>query len=193
MGFLMSQLSGPVLARRTLCAAAVALLVPLLPGAAQGPAFDEREVKAVFLFNFVQFVEWPETAFAAPDSPVVIGIVGDDPFGAVLDDVVRGELVRGRPLAVVRFRRQDDARGSHILFVSPSESARYERILSALGTQPTLTVGETANFTRRGMVRFVTERSRVRLEVNVAAVKAAGLTISSNLLRAARIVGGAQG
>jgi len=156
---------------------------------AQRPTFDEREVKAVFLFNFVQFVEWPASAFANADTPVLIGVLGDDPFGAALDEAVRGEVVRGRQLMVARFRRVEDVKNCHVLFISPSESASYGRILAALQGQATLTVGETAGFTTHGMIRFVTDGNRVRLEVNVGAVNAAGLTVSSNLLRAARIVG----
>jgi hypothetical protein len=156
---------------------------------AQRGAFAEREVKAVFLLNFVQFVDWPSTAFAGPDSPVVIGVLGDDPFGPLLDEVVVGEVVKGRKLSVARFRRVEDVKNCHVLFVSPSEAATYERILTALNSRPMLTVGETTNFTTLGMIRFLTESNRVRLEVNVEAAKSAGLTISSNLLRAARIVG----
>jgi hypothetical protein len=155
---------------------------------AQRTTFDEREVKAVFLFNFVQFVDWPETAFSSPEAPVVIGVLGNDPFGHLLDDVVRGEMVKGRPLTVERFRRVEDIIACHVLFISPSEVRMYEHILTVLGAQPTLTVGETESFTSLGMIRFLTERNRVRLEVNVEKAKAAGLTISSNLLRSARIV-----
>jgi hypothetical protein len=160
-----------------------------LPAPAQRAAFDERDVKAVFLFNFVQFVDWPSSAFTGPDAPVIIGILGDDPFGRLLDEVVEGEVLKGRPLSVVRFRRVEDIKVCHVLFISPSEAARYEHILMVLSTQPTLTVGETASFTTRGMIRFLTDRNRVRLEVNVDALKAAGLTVSSNLLRLARLVG----
>ena len=158
---------------------------------AQRGAFDEREVKAVFLLNFAQFVDWPASAFASPESPVVIGVLGNDPFGRLLDEVVVGEVVKGRKLSVVRFRRVEDVKSCHVLFISPSEAPQYEHIMMTLGSQPTLTVGETANFTARGMIRFLTESNRIRLEVNVDAAKTAGLTISSNLLRAARIVGGA--
>jgi YfiR/HmsC-like len=178
---------------RVACSRALALVALWLASGVVVPAqrttFDEREVKAVFLFNFAQFVEWPTSAFANPDTPVLIGVLGDDPFGAVLDEAVRGEVVRGRQLMVARFRRVEDVKNCHVLFISPSESASYSRIIAALRGQPTLTVGETAGFTTSGMVRFVTEGNRVRLEVNVSAVKAAGLTVSSNLLRAARIVG----
>ena len=163
-----------------------------LPAAAQRATFDEREVKAVFLFNFVQFVDWPSIAFASPDAPVVIGVLGDDPFGRLLDDVVEGEVVKGRRLSVVRFRRVEDIKACHVLFISASETAMYEHILTVLRDKPTLTVGETASFATRGMIRFLTDRNRVRLEVNVGAARASGLIISSNLLRLARIVGTAR-
>jgi hypothetical protein len=158
---------------------------------AQQPRFNEHEVKAVFLFNFVQFVDWPANAFGDVQAPVVIGILGDDPFGRTLDDVIQGEHVRNRELVIQRYGRLEDVAACHILFVSPSESERYERIVASLKDRPTLTVGDTAGFASRGgMVRFLTERNRIRFEVNVAAVKAAGLTISSTLLRSASIVGG---
>jgi hypothetical protein len=159
------------------------------PAPAQRVPFNEREVQAVFLFNFAQFVGWPPDAFSSPDAPVIIGVLGEDPFGPLLDQVVKGEAVRGRTLTVERFRRVEDIGRCHVLFITASEAERYDQIFAALRTTPTLTVGETAHFSRRGMIRFVTERSRVRLEVNVAVAKAAGLTISSNLLRAARLVG----
>lgn len=174
---------------RGVCCVLVVWLACAVSLPAQRGAFDEREVKAVFLLHFVQFVEWPSTAFASPESPVVIGVLGDDPFGQLLDQVVEGEVVKGRKLSIARFRRVEDVKNCHVLFVSPSESAAYDRILTALSAHPTLTVGETKNFTTLGMIRFLTESNRVRLEVNVEAAKSAGLTISSNLLRAARVVG----
>jgi hypothetical protein len=180
---------------RIRCAVALGVvwLALAAPAPAQRASFDEREVKAVFLFNFAQFVDWPSTAFSGPDSPIVIGILGDAPFASVLDAAVQGEVVKGRRLVVSRFRRVEDIETCHILFVSPSEARLYEHILTSLDGRPILTVGEAANFTNRGIIRFLTEENRVRLEVNLAAAKAAGLTISSNLLRAARIVGATRG
>ena len=163
-------------------------LAVAVPVGAQRAAFDEREVKAVFLLNFVQFVEWPPTAFTSPESPIVIGVIGDDPFGRLLDEVVVGEVIRGRRITIARYRRAEDVKACHVLYISRSEAPMYAHILTTLSSQPTLTVGETASFTARGMIRFLTEGSRIRLEVNVEAVKTAGLTINSNLLRAARIV-----
>lgn len=167
----------------------LACLLLTVTAAAQRGTFDEREVKAVFMFNFAQFVEWPPAAFDSAESPIVIGVLGEDPFGRLLDEVTQGEVVKGRPLTVARFQRVEDIHDCHILFISPSESAMYEEILTALGSRPTLTVGEGEDFTRRGMIRLLTDRNRVRLEINLGVVKAAGLTINSNLLRAARIVG----
>lgn len=167
------------------------LAVPAATLRAQQTRFNEREVKAVFLFNFVQFVEWPLEGFSDSRAPFIIGVLGDDPFGHLLDDVVRGETVKNRTLIAQRFERVEDIKTCHVLFISASESQAYDRILAALRGHPTLTVGETEGFAARGgMIRFITERNRVRLRVNVSAAKAAGLTISSNLLRPADIVGG---
>lgn len=123
-------------------------------------------------------------------SPIVIGILGEDPFGRVLDDVVRGETVRSRQLVVERFRRVEEIKTCHILFISRSEIEKYEQIFATLNGRPILTVGDTEGFaTRGGMIRLLTEQNRIRLRVNVRAARAAGLTISSRLLRAAEIVG----
>lgn len=189
----MPKRSRSCVTRRQALWVAVAWLALAVPIPAQKTTIDEREVKAVFLFNFVQFVEWPPNAFTAPESPVIIGILGNDPFGRLLDEVVQGEVVKGRQVTVARFRRVEDIKICHVLFISPSEAGMYEHILTVLGGRPLLTVGESESFTTRGMIRFLTERNRVRLEVNVGVAKGAGLTISSNVLRAARIVGATRG
>lgn len=168
---------------------AVAWLAAICPAQAQKPRFNERDVKAVFLFNFAQFAEWPPEVFSNPQSPIVIGVLGEDPFGRVLDDVVKGEVVRSRQLVVERFGRVDDIKTCHILFISPSENEKYEQIFARLQGRSILTVGDTEGFaTRGGMIRFLTEQNRIRLRVNVGAARAAGLTVSSRLLRAAEIV-----
>jgi hypothetical protein len=155
--------------------------------------FDEREVKATFLFNFAQFVDFPAASFADTRAPFVIGILGSDPFGDVLDAVVKGETIKGRPLSVVRFRRTEDVAVCHILFVSASEAPRYSQVLAALQGRPILTVGDADGFTEHGgVIRFVTDRNRIRLRINVSAARAAGVTVSSGLLRIADVVGAAE-
>jgi hypothetical protein len=152
--------------------------------------FDEREIKATFLFNFAQFVEWPAASFADAQAPLVIGVLGADPFDAVLDAVVRGEVINGRPLAVTRFRRLEDVATCHILFVSASEAPRYPRIAQALQGRAILTVGDSDGFASSGgMIRFITDKNHVRLRINIGVARAVGLSISSQLLRAAELVG----
>lgn len=159
------------------------------PGlASQTAEAPEYQLKAVFLFNFAQFVEWPRPA--TPDSaPLVIGILGDDPFGRVLDATVRGEHLGTRPFAVRRFARVEDIGACDILFISQSEGNRVENILTGLGNRPILTVSDISGFANRGgMINFVTDKHRIRLKINVEAARAARLTISSKLLRLAEIV-----
>ncbi len=153
------------------------------------PSSPEYQLKAVFLFNFAQFVEWPPTAFPEAKTPVVIGVLGEDPFGAFLDETVRGEKVNNRPLVVQRFRRVEEIKTCHVLFVSRSERERLGQILPSLKGRNILTVGDAEDFAvRGGMIRFVTEKNKIRLRINVDAAKTADLTISSKLLRPAEIV-----
>jgi hypothetical protein len=156
---------------------------------AQSPTTSEYLLKAVFLFNFTQFVEWPPEVFPSSTAPIVIGVLGSDPFGSLLDETVRDEHVGGRPLTVQRFERVEDAVGCHVLYISASESRRLEEIVTHLHGRGVLTVCDSERVVARGvMIRIVNERSRIRLRINLDAAKAAGLTISSKLLRAAEIV-----
>jgi len=189
------------LRRRTAAAlprAWIALLVPFLicalPARAQIGATSEYQLKAVFLFNFAQFVEWPESAFASPDSPLVIGVIGQDPFGPVLDEILAGEKIGTHPLVAARYKRVEDAVSCHILFVSKSEDARLREIVTHLQGRPVLTVGDLENFAQRGgIIRFMPEKNRIRLKVNLDVARAAGLKLSSKLLRPAEIVTGPEG
>jgi hypothetical protein len=166
---------------------ALLLLIGLAGQAAAGTG--EYQVKAVFLFNFTQFVEWPADAFAHADTPLVIGVLGDDPFGAYLDETVRGETAHGRPLTVERYRRIQEIGDCHVLFISRSEADRLEQIFARLNGKRILTVGDVEGFTRRGgVIRFATMAGTIRLRINLEAAKAAQLIISSKLLRPAQIV-----
>ena len=151
----------------------------------------EYQIKAVFLFNFAQFVEWPPDTLAQAQTPLVIGVLGDDPFGSALDDTVRNEKVGEHTLVIQRYRRPEDINTCHILFISPSESARLEHTLAVLKDRSVLTVCDADGFAARGvMIRFLTESNKIRLRINLGAVKSAGLTISSKLLRPAEIING---
>lgn len=154
------------------------------------PPAAEYQVKAAYLFNFGQFVEWPAQAFDSPTSPFVIGVFGEDPFGAVLDQVVAGESHGSHPLVVRRFRNLRDISACNILFISRSEAAHLDETLDSLRQQNVLTVTEIAGAEQRGaIIVLVNENNRVRMRINVAAAKASNLVISSKLLRPAEVVG----
>lgn len=175
-------------ARRTLITAVILLALLQAGLMAQNVRAREYQLKAVFLFNFAQFVEWPADAFPNPETPVVIGILGSAPLGDLLDQTTRGEQLQGRSFQVRRYASVDEIQTCHILFIDGADGARLDETLARLKTRSILTVGDHDSFVKRGgMVRFVTDRNRVRLQINPAAAQAARLTISSKLLRLAEI------
>jgi hypothetical protein len=163
-------------------------------GLAQDAPSRENQIKAVFLFHFPEFVDWPPATFAKAESPLVIGVLGSDPFGDFLDEMVRGEKVNNRPLTIVRCQSVEEASGCQELFISRSEDGRLASILAQLKGRSILTVSDADFFDQDGgVIRLATENNRIRLKVNLAAARAADLTISSKLLRRADITGGEGG
>lgn len=154
----------------------------------------EYQVKAVFLFNFTQFVEWPQAAFPDDKAPFVIGVLGRDPFGVNLDEAVRGERVGSRELVVRRYDSLEKIGDCQILFVSDQSSERPAELAAALQGRSVLTVGDAQGRAGRDVViGFVSDRSRIKLRINLKAAQDAGLVISSKLLRPAEIVGESRG
>jgi len=153
---------------------------------------SEYLIKAGFIYNFAKFVEWPSAAFSQADSPIVIGVLGTDPFGNVLDRIVEDKKLGPRGFVVRRYKWGKDVkdlRDCKILFVSASERTHVDEILQSVKGLPILTVGETPGFAERGgVIRFTLEDNRVRFEVNVAAAHQADLNISSRLLTLAKII-----
>ena len=147
----------------------------------------EYQVKAAFLLNFTKFVEWPAAAFAAPDSPVAICVLGDDPFGGALDQMVQGEVVNGRKLIVQRITHAPLPKTCQVLFIGKSEKD-VPNTLAAVGPG-VLTVGEGESFLRDGgVIAFIVEDRRVRFDINRTAAAHAGLKLSSQLMKVARFV-----
>lgn len=163
-----------------------------LPGAATWSADQaarEYEIKAAFLYNFAAFVEWPRPAFAEASSPIVVCVVGKDPFGAVLDRTLQGKTAQGRALQVRRVADAKEARGSHIVFLPSSEWEHLAALATAVGGASAVIVGESEGLARKGAIfNFALEEGRVKLEVNVGAAEKAGLRIGSKLLKIARRV-----
>jgi hypothetical protein len=164
----------------------LALLLCGLRVPVQSASAAEYQVKAVFLFHFAEFVEWPGNAFPDGNAPLVIGVLGQDPFGGYLDETVRGERANNRQLVVQRFRSVEDVKNCHVLFISRSEADRLDQIVVRLKYRKILTVYDGASGSGV-IIRFVTEQNKIKLRINVQAAKAANLTISSKLLRLAEL------
>jgi hypothetical protein len=174
------------IAKRSLGSLALLLIAFVLQGAAA--PVSEYQLKAVFLFNFAHFVEWPPTSPPAADAPFVIGVFGKDPFGTALDEVVRGESVNGHPLAIARYADVAHLRNCQILFIPAAELTHLGGILATLKDSSVLTVTE-GPAPRGAIIDLLREDSRIRLRIDLEAARASNLTISSKLLRPAEIVG----
>jgi YfiR/HmsC-like len=158
----------------------------LLPYAAAQPKL-ESEVKAAFLLNFTRFVDWPAQSFENSSSPLTICIIGDDPFGRVLDQLVEGETSNGRKIEVDRMRRAPAAKSCQVLFVSRSEK-NVPALLAGVGTG-VLTVSDREKFLNEGgMIALFLEGTHVRFDINLRAATKASLSLNARLLNVARSV-----
>jgi hypothetical protein len=151
--------------------------------APQGPS--EYQVKAVFLYNFVKFVEWPATP-AGQEGPIEICVLGKDPFGGALERVVEGKTVNARQIVIRRIGEIAAARSCQVLFVSASEAGRVSELTKAIRGRNVLTVSGIDRFCERGgIITFLMEGQRVRFQINPKMATSAGLKISSKLLQLA--------
>jgi hypothetical protein len=145
----------------------------------------EYNVKAALLLNFARFIEWPERAFAGPDTPIDICIVAPNPFGDTLDRVLDGETVGHRSLSARNIRNASQAVGCHLLFIPAGTEPRAVTLLNSSGPY-TVTVGESSKFEETGgAVSFVVEGGRVRFTVNLRPVEERGVRISARMLNLA--------
>jgi len=168
------------------------LALNILPAKAQ--VSREYQIKAVFLYNFAQFTQWPESAFAGEKSPIIIGIVGSDPFGQTLAETVRDESIQGHPLMIEHYARAADIKTCHILFISQPEIRHCDEILNAVKGKPVLTVADSDSAASAAvMIRFAVENNKVHFRVNSGAARAAKLDLSSKLLRVAEATPGGGG
>jgi hypothetical protein len=186
-----SKVMEPRLRRASLRRRLLLTLMACIATAASAAAVttSEYQLKAVFLFNFAQFVEWPASAFSSAEDPIAVCVLGPDPFGANLDAVLAGERIEGRALVVRRLASAAEIDRCHLLFVNQPVEAELRNTLRSLKDQPILTVGESEAFTSAGgMIRFLNEGNKVRLQVNPKAADQAQLRLSSKLLRSSQIV-----
>jgi hypothetical protein len=169
-------------------------LVSGLPaGSLAAVALTEYEVKAGFLYHVGWFVEWPATTVQVSAPTFIIGVLGTNPFGGVLNDVMRGTTIGERPVVIKYYQRVEEAISSHILFISAAEEPRLPAILAALGRTSVLTVSDMARFTERGgMIVLRLVDRKVYFDINMDATESVGLKLSSQLLRLAKVIHGAQ-
>ena len=167
--------------RRMILVSLLVLMGNVLTTPVQAQAANEYQVKAAFIFNFAKFVEWPADA-VGDGGALVVGVVGDDPFGGALDRL-NGNTANGRALRIKRFRGRDDLRACQVLFISTSEDSHLKKIMESIRGTSVLTIGEMPQFNQSGgMIRFVIQNNKVRFEINAAAAGQARLRISSKLL-----------
>ena len=164
----------------------VAIVLAILAvgtAAAAGERLPEYEVKAAFLYKLSLFVHWPESAFPDTGDPVVVGVLGRDPFGTVIDRTLEGKALRGRRLELRRYPRLEDLDFCHILFIGSRDRAHVRRALDRVKGKPILTIGEADDFVADGgVLQFLTKRGTVRFRIGAESARRTGLNISAKLL-----------
>lgn len=144
------------------------------------------------MFNFAKFIEWPQGAFAGPQSPFTICVFGKDPFGSSLDEALANKTVGDRPISIQRPKDKMELKHCQIVFFSRTETEHIAEILGTLQGSNVLLVGESEGFAESGgMIEFTLEQGRVRFSINPDAAEHANLRFSSKLLALAKIVHGA--
>lgn len=181
--------------RRAPATTAYAVLLSLfcVAGGAQSAApaaASEYDVKAAFLFQFTRFVQWPPESFDAPDAPLLICVLGSNPFGSSLREISQGEAADSHALVVKSHDRVEDLDECHIVFVGGTDAPTAAKAIARLAGKRVLTVSDTADFAQRGgVIGFVRVDGKLRLQVNRGAAEASQLRISAKLLRLAEQTG----
>lgn len=161
-------------------------------GEAQAAEISQQQVEAAYLYKFGGYITWPDKAFAAPDSPIVIGVAGAEAVADNLTTMVTGRTIGNRPVVVKRIHDGDPLAGVHILFIGAPKTAESAALLDLSRGQPILVVTEGKDgLNLGGAVSFVIVDERVRFDVSLDAVQANGLKLSSLLLSVAHAVTGA--
>jgi hypothetical protein len=152
-------------------------------------SMSEYQVKALFLLNFVKYVDWPAGAIPGATTPITIGILGQDNFNDSLTRAIEGKSINGRAIVIKHLSTDDDLRGCDILFISSSEDSRLDEILSKARVLPILTVGENESFLQKGgIINFTLKEGKIHLEINLNIAQKVKLEISSKLLSVADVV-----
>lgn len=162
----------------------------------------EYQIKAAFLYNFMQFVDWPEEKVSDTNDPIILGIIGDDPFGDAFKPI-ESKRIKGKKSLIKRFegieklKKSDDKgqskieliRQCHLLFICSSEKENLKDVINLVSGYDILTVGETPNMLESGgIVNFLLDENKVRFEINLSTARRENIKIRSQLLRLAKKV-----
>ncbi|MCP3888207.1 MAG: YfiR family protein [Desulfobulbaceae bacterium] len=161
------------------------LSAPVFAGLQESRAL---EIKAAFLIQFSKYLTWPESSFDGLETPVIIGILGRDPFGSVLDKIARSSMINGRNVKVMRFDNITSVKKIHILFVSSPQVDHMVDVIASIADRPVLLVGENEHFLEFGIINFVIVENKVRFNISKTNADRYRLKISSKLLRVANEV-----
>jgi hypothetical protein len=155
---------------------------------AEEPTQREYELKAAVLYHIIEYVEWPTEALTNRASTLQLGLVGDIPFPGAIE-LLNGKTVQGRKLLVKRVSAPEEATGCQVLFIGGSEKARLSKIVNEVRNRPILTVSEVEGFAERGggMINLVAGPNRIIMEINRQTAGQAKLSVSSQLLRLAKV------
>lgn len=176
---------------RAACSIALAigaLLPSVLAQEAAAGGEQRSRVEAAFLRNFARYVVWPPSAFAGDQAPWSVCIVGDDPFGSVLEQTFQGRTEKGRSFAVTRKVPVEQLNGCQIVYFGGANGARHRAALELLRRMPVLTVGQSPEFLAQGGIIRLTAGERIEMSVNLDQARAASLTIPTKMLEVAHEV-----
>ncbi|MFO7448079.1 MAG: YfiR family protein [Ignavibacteriaceae bacterium] len=147
------------------------------------------KLKAVFILNFLRFIEWPQSSFQNEHSPITLAIIGKDPFGKILDETIQNEKVNNHPVIIRRNVSVSDAGKFHVLYISESEKRNVNEIIKKVENTPALTISDIDGFGENGgIITFFIEDNKIRFMINIQSLKQAELKASSKLLRLAKII-----
>jgi hypothetical protein len=164
-------------------------LSSFVPAAVSSPGPSEYDVKAAFVGNFARFVQWPASVHKNDQEPLIVGVLGVDPFGRSLDDALADQEGDAPTFSIRRSNNLDDLRGCQILFISSSEKVRMTQIAQALQEMPVLLIGDDEEMVEKGChIGFLMEKNRIRFTIDVEAANLAGLKLSAKLLALAKRV-----
>lgn len=169
-------------------ALAMALCILAVRADAQKAASID-DVKAAFVYQFANFVTWPDDVFTDPAQPITIGILGNETVAKVLRESVRDKRIGDRQIVVRELTTPQEALECQIVFLDPSDAARVDAYLAVLVGKAILTVSDDNNFTEEGgIIKLYEQQNKLRIEINVDEAARSNLTVSSKLLSLAKVV-----